>query len=218
MAETDTKLNDPTIENNDDSASDSGNDSDKESEEQKLVARFDKHINFIREQIKALQAEKAKIHELQKDIKKKIVSKKSKKKKKSGNSNSAFKLPVKISPELCNFLDLEKGSEIPRTEVTKRLCAWVKKHPVKNDKDKRIINIGCRAAAPLKKIMSEIPSEDKKKFTCFTMQKYIQHHYLKDEVETEAEVEKETTTEKKPSASKPKRRSRTKSTVQEEEA
>ena len=92
---------------------------------------------------------------------------------------SAFKLPVKISSEMCKFLNLDEGTKIPRREVTKMLCQWVKDHPVRNEEDKRLINIECEAAAPLKNIMSEIKEHDKENFSCFTMQKYIQHHYLK---------------------------------------
>jgi len=187
MAETDTKVNEPKTEEDVVSESGESGGSDSESGEKTEKTNADKihdvfttRIKSLKEQIANLKKEVTALEKLQRDVKKEFVAKVPKKKR-SGNTNSAFKLPVKISNEMCKFLKLEKGTQIPRTEVTKLLCAWVKERPVKNEEDKRIIDINCKAAAPLKKIMKKISDEDMEKFTCFTMQKYIQHHYIKGE-------------------------------------
>lgn len=160
--------------------------SDSESEEtsqektnvQKLNETFEERITSLKAQIANLKKECTALEQLQKAVKKEL-SAKVPKKKRTGNTNSAFKLPVEISPELCKFLELEEGTKIPRTEVTKMLCKWVSDHGIKDEKDKRVIDINSPNAAPLKKIMKRIPKTDLKKFTCFTMQRYIQHHYIK---------------------------------------
>tara|TARA_B100000902_G_C26906148_1_gene714572 strand:- start:171 stop:608 length:438 start_codon:yes stop_codon:yes gene_type:complete len=111
--------------------------------------------------------------------KKYIPPPKSKKRRADGNSVCTFKLPVKISDEMCAFLGLEDGTMIPRTEVTKMLCQWVRDNDVKSRIDSRCIDINCKAAAPLKRLMKKIEKRDLQKFTLFIMQKYIQHHYIK---------------------------------------
>ena len=68
------------------------------------------------------------------------------KKKKSGRKPSAaFMKPMTISADLSEVI----GSKpIPRTEVTKKLWAYIKKNGLQDKKNKRNIN----ADAPLKKV------------------------------------------------------------------
>jgi chromatin remodeling complex protein RSC6 len=68
------------------------------------------------------------------------------KKKKSGRKPSAaFMKPMTISADLGEVI----GSKpIPRTEVTKKLWAYIKKNGLQDKKNKRNIN----ADAPLKKV------------------------------------------------------------------
>ncbi|GAQ89135.1 hypothetical protein KFL_004900020 [Klebsormidium nitens] len=46
---------------------------------------------------------------------------------------SGFAKPSYLSPELCEFLDLPIDSQLPRTEVTKRLVAYVKEHDLQKE-------------------------------------------------------------------------------------
>ena len=52
------------------------------------------------------------------------------------NKNSKFMAPKNISPELAAVVG--KGP-MPRTEVTKKLWAYIKKHKLQNPKNKRNI-------------------------------------------------------------------------------
>src|SRR3954469_9840566 len=68
---------------------------------------------------------------------KKTVAKKSAPKKPAGKANAAFMRPVTPSPELAEVV----GSKpIPRTEVTKKLWAYIKKNGLQDKKNKRMIN------------------------------------------------------------------------------
>tara|TARA_B100000427_G_C15384731_1_gene540530 strand:- start:112 stop:729 length:618 start_codon:yes stop_codon:yes gene_type:complete len=174
----DTKDTKEVIPPSDDSETENEETTEEKTNAQKLNETFEERIKSLKDQITNLKKECAALEQLQKAVKKEL-SAKVPKKKRTGNTNSAFKLPVEISPELCKFLELEEGTKIPRTEVTKMLCKWVADHEIKDEKDKRVIDINCAEAAPLKKIMKRIPKADLKKFTCFTMQRYIQHHYVK---------------------------------------
>lgn len=51
--------------------------------------------------------------------------------------NSAFMKPVSISPDLA---DLIGPGPLPRTEVTKRVWDYIKKHSLQDQKNKRMIN------------------------------------------------------------------------------
>ena len=172
----------------------------------KIEEDFRERIKTIKEQIAVLKKECVLLEKLEREVKKELRVKVSKKKRSNPNPNSAFKLPQRISPDLCKFLGLEKGSTIPRTEVTKLLCKWINEKNIKNTEDKRVIDIMSAKAAPLRGIMTEISKEDSEKFTCFTMQKYIQHHYngtfREEEEKKEEEPKKEEPKAKKTSSKK----------------
>src|SRR5678810_1084411 len=73
------------------------------------------------------------------------MAKKTAKKKKARKANAAFMKPVTPSADLGEVI----GSKpIPRTEVTKKLWAYIKKNGLQDKKNKRNIN----ADAPLKKV------------------------------------------------------------------
>ena len=62
---------------------------------------------------------------------------KSAKKKPTRKPNAAFMKPVTPSPALAEVV----GSKaLPRTEVTKRLWAYIKKHGLQDKQNKRMIN------------------------------------------------------------------------------
>ena len=41
---------------------------------------------------------------------------------------SGFAKPTEITPELCQFLNVAEGTEMARTEVTKKLTSYIKEH------------------------------------------------------------------------------------------
>jgi chromatin remodeling complex protein RSC6 len=58
-------------------------------------------------------------------------------KKASGKANAAFMKPVTPSATLAEVVG---DKPIPRTEVTKRLWAYIKKHKLQDAKNRRMIN------------------------------------------------------------------------------
>ena len=78
--------------------------------------------------------------------------------------NAAFMKPMKISDDLAEVV----GSKpIPRTEVTKKLWAYIKKNELQDKKNKRNIN----ADNNLKKIF-----KGKKQVSMFEMTKLVSKH------------------------------------------
>jgi chromatin remodeling complex protein RSC6 len=53
------------------------------------------------------------------------------------NANAAFMKPVTPSPQLAEVVG---AKPLPRTEVTKKLWAYIKKHNLQDPKNKRNIN------------------------------------------------------------------------------
>ena len=94
--------------------------------------------------------------------KKKVAKKKPVKKKRK--PNPAFMKPMKISEELAKVV----GSKpIPRTEVTKKLWAYIKKNKLQDTVNRRNIN----ADANLKAVFG-----GKKKVSMFEMTKLVSKH------------------------------------------
>jgi chromatin remodeling complex protein RSC6 len=72
-----------------------------------------------------------------KSTKKAKTTKTAKKKKAARKPSAAFMRPVSPSPALAEVI----GSKaVPRTEVTKRLWAYIKKNKLQDTKNKRMIN------------------------------------------------------------------------------
>jgi len=89
---------------------------------------------------------------------------KSVKKKPARKANAAFMKPVTPSPALAEVV----GSKpIPRTEVTKKLWAYIKKHGLQDPKNKRMIN----ADATLKAVFG-----GKSSVNMFEMTKLVSKH------------------------------------------
>ena len=87
-------------------------------------------------------------------------------------SPSGFTQPTKITDELAGFLGLDKGSEIPRTEVTKKINVYIKEHNLQWEKNKRHIK-------PDKKLGSLLNVGKGEELTYFNLQTYLKPHYIK---------------------------------------
>ena len=79
-------------------------------------------------------------------------------------ANAAFMKPVTPDAMLAEIVG---STPIPRTEVTKRLWAYIKKHKLQDQKNKRMIN----ADAPLKAVFGGRPSVN-----MFEMTKLVGKH------------------------------------------
>lgn len=85
---------------------------------------------------------------------------------------AGFTKPVSVSDELREFLGLEEGVEIARTDVTKRINEYVKEHSLQNPTDRREIVLDDKLNALLK------PGEGET-VTFFNLQTYMKVHYPK---------------------------------------
>tara|TARA_B100001093_G_C26686081_1_gene952689 strand:- start:182 stop:781 length:600 start_codon:yes stop_codon:yes gene_type:complete len=83
---------------------------------------------------------------------------------------SGFAKPGPVSDELRKFLGLSKDELIARTEVTKAINEYCKKHSLQNESDKRKI----LPDAPLRKLLKMKKSDD---LTFFNLQTYLKVHF-----------------------------------------
>lgn len=108
----------------------------------------------------------------------KKLSKSQKKKRRAGNkSPGGFTKPVPLSSPLCEFLGVDAGTELARTDVTKRINAYVKEHELQNPENKKII-------LPDAKLRSLLYLSDDDELTYFNLQGFMKPHYLKRDKET----------------------------------
>ena len=99
-----------------------------------------------------------------KSTKKAKTTKTAKKKKSARKPSAAFMKPVSPSPALAEVI----GSKaVPRTEVTKRLWAYIKKNKLQDAKNRRMIN----ADATLKQVFG-----GKASVNMFEMTKLVNKH------------------------------------------
>lgn len=94
-------------------------------------------------------------------------------KQKSSRKPCGFARPTKVSEEMCQFLGKEVGTEISRTEVTKSLIQYIKDNNLQNAEAKREI----LPDEKLKKLFGK--SAEGEVLTYFTMQKFVNHHFIK---------------------------------------
>lgn len=111
---------------------------------------------------------------------KKLVKKSTKSKK--PRKPSGFALPVPVSTELCEFMGLEPGSHVPRTDVTKRLMKYISENNLQNPEKKSVIIPN----EPLLRILGDEVKDIV--LTHFSIQKYINKHFLKRQPVTESAV------------------------------
>jgi chromatin remodeling complex protein RSC6 len=87
---------------------------------------------------------------------------------------SGFVLPVPVSIELCRFLNIPEGSEVSRTEVTKYLIQYIQEKELSHPEKKTLI-------VPDEALMQLLgPDVDLETLTRFTIQKYMNQHYLQN--------------------------------------
>jgi len=117
----------------------------------------------------------ADVRKLQKNVNRQVreSSKKNKKRKNPGDVKrppSGFAKPTLISDSLCQFLGVESGTMMARTEVTKHLTKYIKAHELQDQANRRIIN--CDSA--LAGLLNVKPSDE---VTYFNLQRYMKPHF-----------------------------------------
>lgn len=125
-------------------------------------------LSLFKIQINALQKH---INTVEKNIKKNAKLKPPTYKAK--RNPTGFAKPVKITKELCNFIDIPEGTEMARTEVTKALVKYIKQNNLLNKNE---------ITTPDTKLIKllDISEEEYSKLTYFNIQKYMNKHFIKE--------------------------------------
>ena len=97
----------------------------------------------------------------------------SKRKHKGERSPSGFIKPTLISPEMAAFLGEVDGTEIARTDVTKRITTYIKSNKLQNPENGRFINADAKLKALLKWKDGDVP------LSYFNLQTYLSPHFPK---------------------------------------
>jgi upstream activation factor subunit UAF30 len=96
-----------------------------------------------------------------------------KRKRKSGNrAPSGFVKPTKISDELAKFLEKPVGSEMARTDVTREINTYIRKHNLQDKENGRKIN-------PDVKLQTLLKLNKTDELTYFNLQRYMSPHFSK---------------------------------------
>ena len=85
---------------------------------------------------------------------------------------SGFVKPTLISNELAEFLGKSIGTEMPRTEVSKEINAYIEAHGLQDRHNGRIIN-------PDERLRKLLRLSEGDQLTYFNLQKYMKHHFIK---------------------------------------
>ena len=119
------------------------------------------------------------LKKLQKTVHKHVKeSSKKQKKKRNMDPNrvkrepSGFAKPALISTQLCSFLGKPEGTEMARTEVTKYLTQYIKKHNLQDEANRRKI----LPDQPLQQLLNVGKGDE---VTYFNLQKYMKVHFPK---------------------------------------
>lgn len=149
-------------------------------------ATINDSITLFKMQLNSLQQN---IRTLEKLVRKETKSSnkihKNKDKPKKPKAPSGFAKPTKVTKELCEFMERPEGTEIARTEVTKSLSQYIKTNNLqeKGENSKNRIN----PDAKLKSLLG-LTNDETENLTYFTIQKYMNKHFIKKQPVEESTV------------------------------
>lgn len=83
---------------------------------------------------------------------------------------NGFAKPSLLSDQLCAFLSVAPGTKLPRTEVTKYINEYIKKHELQDKEDKRRI-------FPDETLQSILKVAEGEQLTYFNLQRYLKNHF-----------------------------------------
>jgi chromatin remodeling complex protein RSC6 len=86
---------------------------------------------------------------------------------------SGFARPSKLSDELCSFLGVGNGTELPRTVVTKMMCKYIKDNGLSLDTNKRCVDFTKPGSKALHDLLQP---EQGATVTYFNLQRYLKCH------------------------------------------
>ena len=155
-----------------------------------MASTLDQQFNDLTKEFTKLRAEV-------KRMKKQLNALTADPEKQSKKAPSGFAKPMKLSKELCKFLNIDTEEMMARTTVTKAVNAYVKEHGLQNPENKRELILD-------DKLKSIIKPNDGETVTFFNLQKYMSCHYIKEEKPKEEKPKEEKPKEEKPKEEKPK--------------
>lgn len=91
----------------------------------------------------------------------------------SNKKESSFLTSTEISNALCDFLNVEHGTKMARTEVTKYLTKYIKENSLQSELDMRKI-------IPDNKLIELFELNEDDKLAFFSLQKYLNKHFKKN--------------------------------------
>ena len=155
------------------------NENDQESKEaHNPVSVYISKLNNYVERINTMNKELKELVNVGKTLEKdfgvivKVLSKKNKFKSNESRPLSGFAMPSLLSDELYEFLKIEKGTKVPRKDVTRKINEYIKENELRDEADKRNIR-------PNKELHRIFKSDDTNKITYFNLQSYLKHHFIK---------------------------------------
>lgn len=136
-------------------------------------AKFEKLVQNMNSMMVTIKESQTSLKTLQKEYVKaiKTVNKKTKKVTNGvKRAPSGFAKPTHLSDEICDFLKIDKGSMLARTEVTRLINQYIKANNLQYAEDRRRI-------IPDDALQKIIQSKDSDVVTYFNLQSFIKHHF-----------------------------------------
>jgi upstream activation factor subunit UAF30 len=156
------------------------------SAQDKILAKIDELEMALLANKKSAELAVLEIRNLKKQVKK-LKPQKNKKVLKPDRKPHGFAVPGLVSDELCLFMKVDSGSLVSRTNVTKKLTEYISEHKLQNPDNKRQII----PDAVLSSLLGELAKNAY--LTHFTIQKYMNHHFVKNVVAKTVVVDAVTT-------------------------
>ena len=85
-----------------------------------------------------------------------------------------FQVPLRISNELCEFLNIDEGTKMNRAEAGKGIHVYIKNNNLQDTNNGTVINMD-------NKLKSLLQVEKDTQLTYFNLQKYLNKHFIKDD-------------------------------------
>ncbi len=139
-----------------------------------VVSTFDELVIKINSFASVLKETQTLLKALSKEYErmKKTVEKTERKRANARTNPNGFAKPAKITDEMHEFLSIPKGTEISRTDVTRRINAYIKEHNLYKPENKRII-------LPDDKLRKILGAKSDEEVTFFNLQRFLSRSFVK---------------------------------------
>jgi len=103
---------------------------------------------------------------------KKVISKTERKRANARTNPNGFAKPAKITDALCTFLAVPAGTEMSRTDVTRKINQYIKEHNLNKPENKRII-------LPDDKLRAILGVKSNEEVSFFSLQRFLSPLFVK---------------------------------------